>query len=58
MTKPFEKLTLTQVAAFPRPGTVAPARMGFTPDGKAVTYLFSEEGSLVRSLWQFDLKTG
>lgn len=55
MTRPYEKLTLAQVAAFPRPGTVAPGRLGFTPDGKAVTYLFSEEGSLVRSLWRYDL---
>ncbi len=58
MTKLFETLTLAQVAAFPRPGTVAPARLGFTPGGAAVTYLFSEEGSLVRSLWRFDIATG
>ena len=58
MSKPYEKLTLSQVAAFPRPGTVAPGRLGFTPDGAAVTYLFSEEGSLVRSLWRYDLATG
>ena len=58
MTKPFENLTLAQVATYPRPGTVVPARLGFTPDGNAVTYLFSEEGSLVRSLWRYDLETG
>jgi dipeptidyl-peptidase-4 len=58
MTKPYERLTLAQVAAFPRPGTVAPGRLEFTPDGRAVTYLFSEEGSLVRSLWRYDLATG
>ncbi|MEO8538778.1 MAG: S9 family peptidase [bacterium] len=58
MTKPFETLTLAQVAAFPRPGMVVPGRIEFTPDGQAVTYLFSEEGSLVRSLWRFDLETG
>ena len=58
MTKPYETLTLAQVAAFPRPGMVAPARLEFTPDGKGVTYLFSEEGSLVRSLWRFDLESG
>ncbi|MGB4861943.1 MAG: S9 family peptidase [Tepidiformaceae bacterium] len=58
MTKPFEALTFAQVASFPRPGTVVPARLGFTPDGHAVTYLYSEEGSLVRSLWRFDIATG
>ena len=57
MTKPYERLTLAQVAAFPRPGTVAPGRIEFTPDGRAVTYLFSDEGSLVRSLWRYDLAT-
>ncbi|MGE0598936.1 MAG: S9 family peptidase [Dehalococcoidia bacterium] len=58
MTKPYESLTLSQVASFPRPGTVVPARAGFTPDGTGVTYLFSAEGSLVRSLWRYDLATG
>ena len=58
MTKPYEQLTLAQVAAFPRPGAVAPGRIEFTPDGSGVTYLYSEEGSLVRSLWRFDLATG
>jgi dipeptidyl-peptidase-4 len=58
VTKPFETLTLAQVAAYPRPGTVVPGRLGFTPDGKGVTYLFSEEGSLVRSLWRYDLASG
>src|SRR5215208_2880366 len=37
---------------------VVPGRIEFTPDGKGVTYLYSEEGSLVRSLWRFDLETG
>ena len=58
MPKPYEHLTLAQVATYPRPGTVAPARLGFTPDGSGVTYLFSEEGSLVRSLWRYDIATG
>ncbi len=49
---------MSQVASFPRPGTVVPARLGFTPDGTGVTYLFSAEGSLVRSLWRYDIATG
>ena len=58
MTKPLERLTLTDVARVPRPGTVVPAALAFTPDGEAVTYLFSEDGSLVRSLWRYDIATG
>jgi len=58
VTKPYEHLTLAQVATFPRPGTVVPARLGFTPDGTGVTYLFSAEGSLVRSLWRYDIARG
>lgn len=58
MTREYEALTLAQVAQQPRPGMVVPARVAFTPDGKAVTYLFSEEGSLVRSLWRYDIATG
>ncbi|MBK7724206.1 MAG: hypothetical protein IPI33_02810 [Dehalococcoidia bacterium] len=58
MMRPFETLTIAQVAAYPRPGTVVPARLEFTPDGTGVTYLFSAEGSLVRSLWRYELATG
>jgi len=35
-----------------------PGSILFTPDGRAVTYLFSEGGSLVRSLWRCDIETG
>jgi dipeptidyl-peptidase-4 len=58
VTPPFATLTIEQVARYPRPGTVVPGRLGFTPDGSAVTYLFSGEGNLVRSLWRHDLATG
>jgi len=58
VTRPFEQLSIEQVARFPRPGTVVPGRIGFTPDSKAVTYLFSAEGNLVRSLWRYDIATG
>ncbi len=58
MTRPFETITIEQVARFPRPGMAAPASIRFTPDGAAVTYLFSEEGTLVRSLWRYDIATG
>lgn len=58
MSRPLETITLADLARFPRPGTVIPGRVGFTPDSKAVCYLFSEEGSLVRSLWRYDIATG
>lgn len=58
MTRPYEQITLAQVAAFPRPGTVVPGALRFTPDSAGITYLFSAEGSLVRSLWRYDIATG
>ena len=57
-TSPCEHITLTDVARQPRPGMVVPAALSFTPDGSGVTYLFSEEGNLVRSLWRYDIATG
>ena len=58
MTRPLETITLSDVARMPRPGTVVPGRLGFSPDSSAVTYLFSEEGDLVRSLWRYDIASG
>ena len=58
MTRPYDDLTIEQVAHYPRPGLDGPAHFGFTPDGKALTYLFAEDGGLVRSLWRFDIATG
>jgi hypothetical protein len=58
MARPFDSITIEQVARFPRPGMVVPGAIRFTPDSKALTYLFSAEGSLVRSLWRYDLSTG
>ena len=40
------------------PATTFPPRIAFTPDGGALTYLQSTDGSLVRSLWWHDLATG
>ncbi len=52
------RLTLADVARYPRPGTAVPGRLAFRPDGRAVTYLHSAEGSLVRSLWTYDIASG
>ena len=58
MTRPFADLTIEQVAHYPRPGMDGPGHFGFAPDSSAVTYLFAEDGGLVRSLWRFDIATG
>ncbi|AGA30107.1 S9 family peptidase [Singulisphaera acidiphila] len=46
------------VAKLPTPGSVVPAAFGFTPDGKALSYLKSESASLSRVLWRVDLTAG
>src|SRR5581483_4295753 len=51
-------LTPADAARYPRPGTAIPGRIGYTPDGGSVTYLFSERGDLARDLWRLDLATG
>jgi len=55
MTRPFETMTIEQVARFPRPGMTVPGAIRFTPDSRAVTFLFSDTGTLVRSLWRYDI---
>ena len=40
------------VATLPHPGTVVPGAIDFAPDGRSVTYLKSEDGSLSRVLWR------
>lgn len=39
------------VARLPHPGTVVPAEFRFSPDGRALRYLMSEDRSLNRVLW-------
>jgi dipeptidyl-peptidase-4 len=51
-------LTLADVVRHPLPGTVAPRRVAFTPDGAAVTYLFSGAGTLEQQLWRYEIATG
>lgn len=55
MSPRFDSITLEDVAHFPRPGTSVPARIGFSPDGKKLTYLASAEGNLVLSLFARDV---
>ena len=53
-----ERLTISDVASYPRPGMDAPGMVGFTPDSSAVNWLHADDGGLVRSLWRIDVKTG
>ncbi len=52
------RLTLADVARFPRPGTLVPQRFRFSPDSRWLFFLWSERGDLVLSLWALDLETG
>jgi len=52
------RLTLDDVARRPEPGMNAPGNAVFAPDGRSITYLFSPDASLVRSLWHHDLEMG
>ena len=52
------QLTPEQVARYPRPGMAIPGKIRYSPDGKFVTYLFSERGDLVRDLWGLDIAGG
>ncbi len=52
------KLTLRDVARFPRPGAAIPGKIAFAPGGRAITFLHSPGGGLTRELWSLDLRTG
>jgi dipeptidyl-peptidase-4 len=51
-------LSLSDVARYPRPGTVFPVGMRFSPDDALVTYLASPDGSLTQALFGLDAATG
>ena len=51
----MKRLSLEDVARYPRPGMSAPRHVEFTPDSRKVAYLFSEEGTLVQQLWTYDV---
>jgi len=52
------KVTLGDVARFPRPGMAMPGRFQFSPDGTWLTFLWAPDGGLARTLWGLNLKTG
>ncbi len=51
-------LTTTDVAHRPYPGTTTPTSVGFSPDGRFVTLLLAEPGSLRQQLHAVDVATG
>jgi dipeptidyl-peptidase 4 len=51
-------IPLEDVAAYPLPGMTHPVSLSFSPDDRLITFLYSEAGSLVRQLYQFDPRTG
>ena len=55
MKKSAQKLTFKEIATFPRPGSSIPTNFKFLPDGKTLTFLKSEQNSLVQSLWSYDI---
>jgi len=52
------ELTAADVARYPLPGANAPVGIGFSPDGRWVSFLWSPEHSLRRDLFVLDLDTG
>jgi dipeptidyl-peptidase-4 len=55
---PQRSLSLTDIIQLPPPGMNIPAAIRFTPDGRALTYLHSSAGSLVRELYRHPLDGG
>ncbi|MEO8639425.1 MAG: alpha/beta fold hydrolase [Chloroflexota bacterium] len=55
---PRRRLTLDDIARRPEPGMDSPGSVAFAPDGRAITFLHSSDGSLVRSLWRHELVSG
>ena len=52
------RLSLEDVAHYPRPGLDIPNAAQFTPDSQKVAYLQGSEGSLAQELWIYDLASG
>src|SRR4051794_31751260 len=52
------RLTIEEVARYPRPGTSGPRNFKFRPDGRQVNYLAPEGASLVQQLWAYDIESG
>src|SRR5579875_848770 len=53
-----QRLSLQDVARYPRPGLSIPRHVEFTPDSQGVAYLASPDGTLVQELWVYDSASG
>src|SRR5690348_9970786 len=53
-----KKLTLADVAHYPRPGMNIPGQLKFTPDNQKIAYLHGKKDSLTQELWTYDLAGG
>lgn len=51
-------IPLEDMARAPSPGMTFPTRIAFSPDGRLVTCLYAQQGSLVRQLYGYDPETG
>ncbi|MBL4634438.1 MAG: S9 family peptidase [Kofleriaceae bacterium] len=51
-------ISLEEVAFFPRPATSIPVSLKFSDAGRNVSFLWSEDGSLNRSLYSLDIESG
>jgi dipeptidyl-peptidase-4 len=52
------KLSIDDLARFPRPGMAVPGKIAFSPDARLVTFLWSPGGDLRRELWSLDVASG
>ncbi|WP_428261129.1 DPP IV N-terminal domain-containing protein [Haliangium sp.] len=55
---PPAAFSIEEVARRPPPGTAIPLEYQFGPKDDIVTYLYSEQGGLVRQLYAYDVGTG
>ncbi|PID87076.1 MAG: peptidase S9 [Chloroflexi bacterium] len=51
-------ITIEDIATYPLPGTAVPGSLQFSPDNNHITYLCSDEGSLVQQLYALNLENG
>jgi dipeptidyl-peptidase-4 len=54
----IKRLTIAEVARYPRPGVAGPKSFKFRPDGRQVNYLQNPPDSLVQQLWGYDIESG
>ena len=53
-----EAFSIDEIARLPSPGLAIPTRITFSPDGRLIAFLWSQEGSLTQQLYAYHLDTG